>query len=184
MTTGKGLLRDEVAVPEKVNVTLEKDGTVKVKGPNGEVSKRLHDPRITVEKHGNKILIHSEVERAKVKALVGTFGAHLRNMMVGVTKGYEYKMKIVYAHFPIKASVKGDTFVIENFLGEKSARKTNILGSTKVQVKGDQVVLNGPDVEHVGQTAANIERATKIKGFDPRIFQDGIYITEKPGREQ
>jgi large subunit ribosomal protein L6 len=91
-------------------------------------------------------------------------------------------MKIVYAHFPIKAAVKGDTFVIENFLGEKSPRKTSILGSTKVQVKGDQVVLTGPDVELVGQTAANIERATKIKGFDPRIFQDGIYITEKPGR--
>jgi large subunit ribosomal protein L6 len=103
-------------------------------------------------------------------------------MTVGVTTGFEYKMKIVYAHFPIKASPKGNTFVIENFLGEKSPRKAKILGTTKVTVKGDQVVLNGQDVELVGQTAANIERATKIKGFDPRIFQDGIYIVEKPGR--
>jgi large subunit ribosomal protein L6 len=182
MTTGKGLLRDEVEVPEKVNVSIEKDGTIKVKGPHGEISRKLHDPRITVEKHGNKVQIHSDLQRAKVKALIGTYGAHLRNMIVGVTSGFEYKMKIVYAHFPIKAAVKGDTFVIENFLGEKSPRKTSILGSTKVQVKGDQVVLTGPDVELVGQTAANIERATKIKGFDPRIFQDGIYITEKPGR--
>lgn len=182
MTTGKGLLRDEVEVPEKVTVTIEKDGMIKVKGPNGEVSRRLHDPRITIEKHGGKLLIHSDLQRAKVKALVGTYGAHLRNMVVGVTKGFEYKMKIVYAHFPIKAAVKGETFVIENFLGEKCPRKTSILGSTKVQIKGDQVVLTGPDVEQVGQTAANIERATKIKGFDPRIFQDGIYITEKPGR--
>jgi large subunit ribosomal protein L6 len=103
-------------------------------------------------------------------------------MLVGATKGFEYKMKIVYAHFPIKTAIKGDTFVIENFLGEKFPRKTKILGVTKVQVKGDQVVLNGPNVEDVGQTAANIEKATKIKGFDPRVFQDGIYITEKPGR--
>jgi large subunit ribosomal protein L6 len=120
--------------------------------------------------------------RKREKALVGTYGAHIRNMLVGATKGFEYKMKIVYAHFPIKTSIKGDIFVIENFLGEKFPRKTRILGATKVQVKGDQVVLTGPNVEDVGQTAANIERATKIKGFDPRVFQDGIYITEKPGR--
>src|SRR2546426_878679 len=46
-------------------------------------------------------------------------------------------------------------------------------------VEGDQVVLEGPDLEAVSQTAANIERATKIKGFDPRVFQDGIYIVAK-----
>ncbi len=124
----------------------------------------------------------SEMPRKKEKALLGTYGAHIRNMIVGVTKGYEYKMKIVFAHFPIKASVKGDTFMIENFLGEKHPRKARILGITKVNVKGDLVDLTGPDVEAVGQTAANIERATKIKGFDPRVFQDGIYIIQKPGR--
>src|SRR4030065_2566176 len=91
-------------------------------------------------------------------------------------------MKMVSAPFPIKASVNGDTFMIENFLGEKYPRKAKILGATKVNVKGDLVDLTGPDVEAVGQTAANIERATKIKGFDPRVFQDGIYIIQKPGR--
>lgn len=174
-------LKDEIEVPDKVQVTLE-GGLVKVKGPNGEVSKRLSDPRITITKDGKVLRLTTRSTRTKEKALLGTFGAHIRNMIVGVTTGYEYKMKIVYAHFPIKASVKGNVFQIENFLGEKHPRKTKILGSTKVQVKGDQVVLNGPDVELVGQTAANIERATKIKGFDPRIFQDGIYIIEKPGR--
>ncbi len=180
MTT-EGIVKDEVEVPEKVQVTLE-GPVVKVKGPKGEVSRRLHDPRITVAKKGNNVVISCATLRAKERALVGTYGAHLRNMIVGVTLGFEYKMKIVYAHFPIKASVKGDTFLVENFLGERSPRKTDIIGATKVTVKGDQVLLTGPDVEEVGQTAANIERATKIRGFDPRIFQDGIYITEKPGR--
>jgi large subunit ribosomal protein L6 len=181
MTGKKGMLSDKIDVPEKVTVTIQ-DGVVKVKGPNGEVSKRLHDPRITIEKHGDHVMVSSKTDRAKEKALLGTYAAHLRNMMNGVTKGFEYKMKIVYAHFPIKSAVKGDVFLIENFLGEKCPRKTKILGATKVVIKGDQVVLTGADVEQVGQTAANIERATKIKGFDPRIFQDGIYITEKPGR--
>lgn len=127
-------------------------------------------------------MVSSEFPRKREKALVGTYGAHLRNMLVGATKGFEYKLKIVYAHFPIKTSVKADQFVIENFLGEKFPRKTKILGATKVNIKGDQVLVTGPNVEDAGQTAANIERATKIKGFDPRVFQDGIYIVEKPGR--
>jgi len=177
-----GFLKDEIEVPEKVQITLEPGGLVKVKGPNGEVAKELSHPRIKIEKKGKHVVVSSEMPRKAEKALVGTYGAHIRNMLVGVTKGYEYKMKIVFAHFPIKASTKGNMFVIENFLGEKSPRKTKILGDTKVTIKGDQVLLNGPNVEDVGQTAANIERATKIKGFDPRVFQDGIYIIEKPGR--
>lgn len=177
-----GLLKDEIEVPEKIQVTFEPGGLVKVKGALGEVSRRLSHPRVKIEKKGNHIVVSSEMPRKKEKALVGTYGAHIRNMLVGVSKGFEYKMKIVYAHFPIKASVKGDTFVIENFLGEKSPRRATIVGATKVSVKGDLVDLTGPDVEEVGQTAANIERATKIKGYDPRVFQDGIYIVQKPGR--
>jgi large subunit ribosomal protein L6 len=180
--TKLGLLKDEIEVPEKVQVTLGPGGIIKVKGPQGEVSRELAHPKIKIEKKGKHVVVSSEFPRRREKALVGTFSAHIRNMLEGVTKGFEYKMKIVYAHFPIKTSVKGDTFVIENFLGEKSPRKTRILGSTKVNIKGDLVDLVGPDVEAVGQTAANIERATKIKGFDPRVFQDGIYIIEKPGR--
>jgi large subunit ribosomal protein L6 len=176
-----GMLKDEIEVPEKVHVTLD-GGFVKVKGPQGEISKKLSHPRVKLEMKGKHVIVSSELPRKKEKALVGTYGAHIRNMFVGATIGFEYKMKIVYAHFPIKTAIKGDTFVIENFLGEKSPRKTKILGDTKVTIKGDQVLLNGPNVEDVGQTAANIERATKIKGFDPRVFQDGIYIIEKPGR--
>jgi len=176
-----GMLKDEIEVPEKVHITFD-EGVVKVKGPQGEISKRLSHPRVKLEMKGKHVIVSSEMPRKKEKALVGTYGAHIRNMFVGVTKGFEYKMKIVYAHFPIKTAIKGNTFVVENFLGEKSPRKTKILGDTKVTIKGDQVLLNGPNVEDVGQTAANIERATKIKGFDPRVFQDGIYIIEKPGR--
>ena len=180
--TSEGLVKEQVKVPEKVQVTLDSSGMVKVKGPKGEISRKLYNPKIRIAQKGKDFFVSCETMRAKERALVGTYAAHMRNMIQGVTEGFEYKMKIVYAHFPIKASVKGDTFVVENFLGEKCPRKTSILGKTKVTVKGDQVILNGSDIEEVGQTAANIERATKIRGFDPRIFQDGIYITEKPGR--
>ncbi len=176
-----GLHTDEIEVPEKVQVAVD-GGQVTVKGPLGEVSRRLLDTNVNVVKQDGSVLVVVNTGRAKHRALMGTFAAHIRNMMHGVTEGFECTMKIVYAHFPIKASVKGDTFVIENFLGEKHPRRADILGKTKVVVKGDQVVITGSDIEEVGQTAANIERATKIRGFDPRIFQDGIYITKKAKR--
>jgi large subunit ribosomal protein L6 len=176
-----GLHTDEIEIPDKVQVEIE-DGVVSVKGPLGEMSRRLSDPNISIVKEGGSVHLVNNTGRAKHRALMGTFGAHIRNMVHGVVEGFEYKMKIVYAHFPIKASVKGDTFVIENFLGEKYPRRAKILGKTKVTVKGDQVTVSNPNVEEAGQTAANIERATKIKGYDTRIFQDGIYITEKAGR--
>lgn len=181
MSEVKGLHTDEIDIPEKVQVALE-GRLVKVKGPNGELSRELSSPYVRIVKDGAAVVVANDTGRAKHRALVGTYASHIRNMIHGVTEGFECRMRIVYAHFPIKASMKGDGFVIENFLGEKHPRRAKVLGETKVAVKGDQVTVTGPDIEQVGQTAANIERATKIKGYDPRIFQDGIYITEKAGR--
>ena len=89
-------------------------------------------------------------------------------------------MTILYAHFPMQVKVDGKTLVIGNFLGEKKPRIAKILGETKVKVSGNEVAVSGINKEDVGQTAANIEQKTKIKRFDPRIFQDGIYIVQKP----
>jgi large subunit ribosomal protein L6 len=100
-------------------------------------------------------------------------------MIKGVTEGFEYGMKIVYSHFPMKTTVKKDGFIIENFLGEAAPRKAKIVGETKVQISGDEVTVKGLNKEEVGQTAANIELATYIKHYDPRVFQDGIYIVNK-----
>jgi len=175
-----GLIEEVVAIPDGVQVRLD-DGLATVSGKGHTLRRRLSHPRVHLVVDGKQAKVRCEFPRRREAALVGTFAAHLRNMIVGVTDGFTYEMKIVYSHFPVKASVKGAEFVIENFLGEKFPRKTRILGETKVDIQGDQVVLTGPDVEAVGQTAANIEQATRIRGFDPRIFQDGIYITKKAG---
>lgn len=175
-----GLMEEIVDVPDGVQVRLEGEHVV-VAGKGHTLRRQLSHPRIQMRIEANQVKVRCEFPRRKEAALVGTFAAHLRNMIVGVTEGFTYEMKIVYSHFPVKATVKGPEFVIENFLGEKFPRKTKILGVTKVEVKGDQVLLTGPDLEAVAQTAANIEQATRIRGFDPRIFQDGIYITRKAG---
>jgi len=173
-----GFAEEWVGAPEGVRLNIEGDEVI-ASGKLGTLRRRLAHPKVTVTLDGQELRIRSHLPSRREKAVVGTFAAHVRNMIVGVSTGFTYKMKIVFAHFPMKASVKGSEFVIENFLGEKSPRRTRILGETKVTVQGDQVELKGPNVEDVGQTAANIEQATKIRGFDPRVFQDGIYITSK-----
>ena len=100
-------------------------------------------------------------------------------MVKGVTHGYTYRLKVVYAHFPISVKTKGDAVVVENFVGERSPRVSRIIGDCKVTTEGDDVVVKGVSLEDVGQTSANLELATKIKRKDQRIFLDGIYIYQK-----
>lgn len=173
-----GFVEERVKIPGGVAVRIEGPDVVVERGGES-LRRRLAHPRVAMRVEADALLVRSEYPTRREKAIVGTFAAHIRNMINGVGKGFTYRMKIVYSHFPMKAYVRGQDFVIENFLGEKHPRKTRILGKTQVEVSGDQVVLRGPNVEDVGQTAANIEQATRIKGFDPRVFQDGIYITSK-----
>jgi|YNPBryantNP2012_1023418.scaffolds.fasta_scaffold39293_2 large subunit ribosomal protein L6 len=172
-------VKERIVIPDGVEVTLS-DDTIRVKGVKGEIHKKLKHPRVKIRRNDNIIEVYcDDSPHRREKALVGTFTAHIRNMIKGVTDGYQYTMKTVYSHFPIKVSLEGDTLMISNFLGERAPRKARILDGVKVDIKGDSIILTGLDVDKVGQTAANIEKATKVKNRDVRVFQDGIYITSK-----
>lgn len=175
----------EVEVPEGVSVQVE-GNRVRVRGPKGELVRefklKFEDAEIKIGVEGQRVKIWIEgKERRKVKAMEGTVWAHIRNMITGVTKGYVYKLRAVYAHFPIQVKVLKDKKLVEifNFLGEKTPRYARIVGDVSVEVKGREIIVKGINVEHVGQTAANIEQATRIRGKDRRIFQDGIYLVER-----
>ncbi|ADD03818.1 50S ribosomal protein L6 [Natrialba magadii ATCC 43099] len=175
-------MRVELDIPD--NVTVEIDHLdVTVDGPEGSVTRRLWYPDVTVDVEDDTVVIESDAEDAKTNATVGTFESHIQNAFHGVTTGWEYKMEVFYSHFPMQVRAEGDEVVIENFLGEKAARRTTIHGDTNVSVDDERLVLSGPNKEDVGQTAADIEQLTKVKGKDTRVFQDGVYITEKPATE-
>jgi len=89
-------------------------------------------------------------------------------------------------HFPMNVSVDktNHVLVINNFLGEKKERRAKILPNTDVKIEGDIVTVESPDIEAAGQTAANMEVTTHIRNRDRRVFQDGIWITEKPGEKK
>ncbi|ACM58008.1 MULTISPECIES: 50S ribosomal protein L6 [Halorubrum] len=171
--------RVEIEIPD--DVSAETDHLeLTVEGPNGSVTRRLWYPDVEVTVEDGVVAIASENEDAKTNATVGTFESHVANMIHGVTDGWEYTMEVYYAHFPMQVTVEGDEVVIENFLGERAQRRTPIRGDTDVQIDGETVTLSGSDKEAVGQTAADIEQLTKVTDKDTRVFQDGVYIVEKP----
>lgn len=173
-----GEISEEVKLPKGVTATYKAD-ILSIKGANGRLTRIFKHPRLILRLEGSTVKLTCKMPRRRENALFGTWRSHINNMIKGVTEGFQYKMKIVYSHFPIKVSIRERTFVIENFLGERHPRNAKIIGETKVQVSGDQVILTGNNIEHVGQSAANIEQATKIKHYDPRVFQDGIYLIGK-----
>ncbi len=174
---------EEVRVPEGVEVVVE-GKKVTVRGPKGELSRDFSHARhvfirLDGDEEGKKVVVEAFFANRKVKALVGSIASHIENMITGVTKGFRYKLKIVFSHFPITVKVQGDNVVIENFLGEKAPRIAKIMPGVAVKVQKNDVIVEGIDIEAVGQTAANIELATKVKDKDRRVFVDGIYIYEK-----
>ena len=173
------MTRTEIKLPDDVSATVD-HLELTVEGTEGSVTRRLWFPDVTVSVDDDSVVIETDADDAKTNATVGTFESHVRNMVHGVREGWEYKMEVHYAHFPMQVAVDGDEIVIENFLGEKAERRTPIRGDTAVQVDGEEVTLSGSDKEAVGQTAADIEQLTRVNDKDTRVFQDGVYIVEKP----
>ncbi|MFQ3293244.1 MAG: large subunit ribosomal protein L6 [Halobacteriales archaeon] len=173
-------MRVEVDIPDDVTATVD-HLDLTVEGPNGSVTRRLWYPDVSVSVADDVVVIESDAENSKTNSTVGTFESHVENMVHGVTEGWEYHMEVFYSHFPMQVTVEGEEVVIENFLGEQSPRRTVIHGDTEIDVDGEEIVLRGTDKEAVGQTAADIEQLTRVKDKDTRVFQDGVYITQKPG---
>ena len=169
-----------IEIPDEVSAEVS-NLDLTVEGPNGSVTRTLWYPSVSVSVEGDEVVITADADDAKTTATVGTFESHVSNMIHGVTEGWEYEMEVYYAHFPMQVDVDGDEVVIENFLGERAERRTPLRGDTDVQVDGEVVTLSGPSKEDVGQTAADIEQLTRVTDKDNRVFQDGVYITQKPG---
>ena len=173
-------MRWEVEVPEGVEVQVE--GTkVRVRGPQGELERDFSKtPGVVIKREGSRIIVEAVNRRRKNRANAGTVAAHIRNMIMGVQKPWKYVMKIVYTHFPIKVEIKGNKFIINNLRGAKTPIEVEILPDTKVEVKGQEVIITSLNKESAGIMAGRIENATRVPPyFDERKFQDGIYIVKK-----
>ncbi len=175
-------LKEQIDIPE--NVQIEVAGhLIKVKGPLGESQKKLINPKIKFSKEDKKFLIISSEATKREKTIIKTFKAHVKNLIKGVMESYTYKLKVCTAHFPVDLSIKENTLIIKNFLGERKPRVAKIISGVDVKIDNEILTVSGINKEDVGQTAATIEQTCRITNRDRRVFQDGIFITEKDGKE-
>lgn len=175
------LMQEELELPEEVSVTFE-GMNVTVRGPKGEVTRRLFSKQVEMKAESDKVVFTARKATKREKRLIGTFRAHIRNLARGVTEGHVYRLKICSGHFPMNVSVKGNEFIVKNFMGEKVPRVLKLTEGADVKVDGTEVRVVGPSKEIAGQTAATIEQLCRRPGFDSRIFQDGIFLVEKDGK--
>ncbi|SPO30357.1 probable RPL9A - ribosomal protein L9.e [Ustilago trichophora] len=177
----------DLAVPADVSVSIS-SRVFTVKGPRGTLTKSLKhmnlDARLIKSPAGNKIKFIVWHAGRKHAACLRTAQACVANMIKGVTVGFQYKMRAVYAHFPINIIIAGDkkSAEIRNFLGEKRVRNIVMLEGVTIQedkAQKDQVLVEGNDIDLVSQSAALLHGATLVRNKDIRKFLDGIYCTGK-----
>ncbi len=167
----------EIEIPAQVQIEVKGD-EITTKGALGSNSRRFNDALLKVAKSGSRLTVTPITEKKLAKKAMmaeRSLAKEITNDMNGVSKHFEIQMQVVFAHFPITIEVKGDTINIKNIIGERAPRTSKIVGSTKVEVKGQTMRLYGTRLDDVSQTAANLRKACKIVKKDSRIFQDGVY---------
>ena len=169
-------------IPDGITVTYA-HGKLTVAAGKASSEKVLKSPLVTMEVKDGNIILQSKRYTKREKCMLNTYIAHINNMMKGVKEKYVYKMKICSGHFPMNVSVSGKDFIVKNFIGEKTPRVLKMQDGVDVKVEGDVVTVESHDKEIGGQTAGDIEQLTRRTSFDRRIYQEGIYIFEKPGKK-
>src|SRR5215831_3005906 len=102
-----------IPVPEKVKVS-EKHRILNVEGPLGKTRKNFKKIPVDLEVSGKNIKLKSLGTRKKDYAIFKTSESIINTLIKGVQYGYTFKMKIVYAHFPITVKVKDNNIHVEN----------------------------------------------------------------------
>jgi large subunit ribosomal protein L6 len=174
-------MSEELQIPSGANVTY--DGETFVVSKSGiELKRKIDLPSIKIEIKGDKILLSTDKGNKNEFKYIKSTIAHIKNLFKGLDNKFVYKLEACNVHFPMTLKLDSGSLVINNFLGEKVPRKAKILSHVEVDIKGSKITVSSNDFEAAGETATNIEKATKIKNRDRRIFQDGIFIVEKPIR--
>lgn len=178
----KEIKETKVKIPSDVKVTLgSHDLVLEKSGKKTDIS--FNPVYVSAKYQNGEIELMPKSKKKTIKAVVNTTEKNILNAIKGFDKAYVYKLAIVYSHFPITVKVEGSNVVISNFLGEKKPRITKVVPGCKVEIKGKEIVVSGHDKYAAGQTAGNIEKATRVIGRDFRIFDDGCYIVEKAKSE-
>merc|ERR1711959_572415 len=174
----------KVTIPDNCECTI-KSRVVQVKGPRGSLTKSFKHMSVDLAKIDDKtIQVEKWFGKSKELAIIKTVRSHIQNMFIGVTKGFEYHMKMVYAHFPTNVQIANDkkSLDVVNFIGQKVKFGIKAHENCTVQRSSSnnaEIIIQGTDIENVSKTCALINQACAVKNKDIRKFLDGIYVSEK-----
>lgn len=175
-------LYEEIEIPDGIIVNVTRTD-ISMKKDDKEIVRKIV-PLVNVKTEGNKVQISADRMRKSERKLFGTMKAHIKNMIKGLTEGFIYKLQIANVHFPMAVShdKENNEFVVKNFLGEKKDRRIKLVKDVDVKIDKEVIELTSYDIEKAGQVATNIEKGTRVRNKDRRVYQDGIFIIEKPRR--
>ncbi len=173
----------KVKIPEGIDVEVSNSDKIVVRGPQGESFKEFKIDNLIFEKKDGEVIIGSKKATKNEKKMINTIKAHVQNMIKGAQDKFEYKLKICYNHFPFTVEIKGNEALVKNFLGEKIPRKVKLPSGVDIKIDKEIITVRSHDKELAGQAAANFETATKNRLRDRRVFQDGLFIISKNGKE-
>jgi large subunit ribosomal protein L6 len=174
-------LERAIDIPEGLEVVIN-ENIFTIKGNGKELVRTFDIGRVIANIKDNKIILVAKGATRRESKMIGTIWAHLKNMIKGFSEDFVYELEVCNVHFPMNVKLDGDRVVIKSFLGETTERISKVLPNVNVDIKGSKITVSSNNIEAAGQTAANLEKATRLTGRDRRIFQDGIFMTSKPGR--
>merc|ERR1711957_1143413 len=156
---------------------------VEVAGKNGTLKRDFkHLPiELFLCNQSREVRARMYFAKSKQLSMLRSVCSHISNLFDGVTSKFEYRMRLVYAHFPINANItnNGTTIELRNFLGEKNVRTVNMLPGVKVEKSAstkDEIVVTGADIDTTSRSAALIRQSCLVKNKAIRKFLDGVYV--------
>lgn len=171
-----------VPIPQNCQVSLS-DRLVTIKSENKTIKRDFSHLVVTLDIFENNIRLRLWNARRQERAKLITCSSHIKNMILGVTNGFEYILKAAYVHFPIAFEIleNGKILIVKNFLGEKTPRKFVMRGDSIVSkgIEKDTVIIQGTSIEDVSQSAGNVQKDCVPRNFDIRKFMDGVYVMKK-----
>ena len=166
-------------LPEGVSATFA-DNELTITNKDTKLHRRIDIAFMNISIADNILTLSTRGTSSREKKMLGTIKAHVANMLKGIVTPFTYTLKVCSGHFPMTVAKSGDKFTVKNFFSEKIPRELTLPAGVQVEIKGSDIEVTSPDKELAGQCAASIEQLTRRRGFDRRIFQDGIYRTKKP----
>lgn len=167
-----------LTIPEGVNITLEND-TITVKGPKGSLDFPI-SKSVIVKIDGNALTVE-KTDNADSNVMQGTTNAIIKNMIEGVSKGFEKGLEIIGVGY--RFQVQGNVLTV-NAGYSHPVKITVPEGLTVEAVSNTEIVVKGINKELVGEFAANIRKVRKPEPYKGKgIRYKGEVVRRKEGKK-